>query len=403
MRVMGGMSMVIGLCLVGLVQGLIRARQADSPAPWLAYISYHDPAADTHINLLNPFTHQESELETPIPLYTSRPPRWSPDGTWLAFNGANDEIYLIHVSGNFWRRLTVSPEVENEPFWSPSGEWLAFVAYDNTTDESNLYRIRRNGQQYDKLPSTYQEHYNPAWTPDSASLTYAVSDGDGTLNILQLNLNQKTLTPLIEDEERKLGVAWSPAGDYFLYAQLFTDENNQTRRVLIRYDRRDNTVLPLTPTIVQAVHASWSPDGEWIVFTGTVEGNDDIYKVRADGRDLQRLTDHPRVDNQPAWSTDGEWIAFVSLRDGNSEIYLIGADGHDLRRLTHNTSRSDVSPSWSSFQEQTANFNLWRRIGVGLIGFGLISALWRWLRLPKRPIETGHALSRGNRMTVKNR
>ena len=46
----------------------------------------------------------------------------------------------------------------------------------------------------------------------------------------------------------------------------------------------------------------WSPDGRFFVFQSVRDGNFEIYRVRRDGSDPVRLTDHP------AW--DG-WASFV--------------------------------------------------------------------------------------------
>src|SRR5690349_1290755 len=40
-------------------------------------------------------------------------------------------------------------------------------------------------------------------------------------------------------------------------------------------------------------NASFSPDGKWIVFTSERGGSADIYRGRADGTGLERLTDDP--------------------------------------------------------------------------------------------------------------
>jgi TolB protein len=56
--------------------------------------------------------------------------------------------------------------------------------------------------------------------------------------------------------------------------------------------------------------------------------------MNADGSDVRRLTDHPKMDCWPAWSPDGKRIAFTSNRDGNYEIYLMNADGSGQRNLT---------------------------------------------------------------------
>jgi dipeptidyl aminopeptidase/acylaminoacyl peptidase len=99
---------------------------------------------------------------------------------------------------------------------------------------------------------------------------------------------------------------------------------------------------------------AWSPGWTWLTFVSDRTGNADIFAIRADcnavrsdERDcgLVQLTDDPADDLLPAWSPDGRWIAFVSTRDGNPEIYLMRRDGSDLRRLTDDPG-GDWRPAW---------------------------------------------------------
>jgi Tol biopolymer transport system component len=60
----------------------------------------------------------------------------------------------------------------------------------------------------------------------------------------------------------------------------------------------------------------------------------DIFAARADGAELQRLTDNPQYDAEPVVSPDGTQIVFGSQRHGDFDIYIMHADGSNLRRLT---------------------------------------------------------------------
>jgi Tol biopolymer transport system component/subtilisin family serine protease len=83
-----------------------------------------------------------------------------------------------------------------------------------------------------------------------------------------------------------------------------------------------------------------------IAFQSDRDGNDEIYIIKINGSDVQRLTNNAFYDGFPAWSPDGIKIAFVSNRDGNDEIYIMNNDGAGQTRLTSN-SDYDSDPSWA--------------------------------------------------------
>ncbi|KAJ5947650.1 TolB C-terminal domain-containing protein [Penicillium verhagenii] len=61
-------------------------------------------------------------------------------------------------------------------------------------------------------------------------------------------------------------------------------------------------------------HASFSPDGEWVTFTGerNGDGNADIYRVRTNGSDLEQLVATPSVEDSVIISPNGSMAAYVS-------------------------------------------------------------------------------------------
>ena len=84
-------------------------------------------------------------------------------------------------------------------------------------------------------------------------------------------------------------------------------------------------------------HASYSADGQWIVFTSerNGDGQADLYRVHSDSTGLERLTDSPAVDDQGALSPDGTQLAFVSSRNGyKSNIWILDLKTKRLRNLT---------------------------------------------------------------------
>jgi tricorn protease len=62
----------------------------------------------------------------------------------------------------------------------------------------------------------------------------------------------------------------------------------------------------------------FSPDGQWVAFTGEYDGNVDVYAVPAAGGVPRRLTYHPAADQVVGWTKDGKSILFRSSRNSYS-------------------------------------------------------------------------------------
>ena len=79
----------------------------------------------------------------------------------------------------------------------------------------------------------------------------------------------------------------------------------------------------------------WSPDGEWLTYTGGRGDNWDIYKIRADGSAEEvRLTTDRALDDGSEFSPDGKHIYFNSSRSGRMQIWRMRTDGSEQEQVT---------------------------------------------------------------------
>jgi tricorn protease len=79
-------------------------------------------------------------------------------------------------------------------------------------------------------------------------------------------------------------------------------------------ERAGGTARRLTSFQGQTINPKFSPDGQWIAFSGDYAGNTDVYVVAAEGGEPKRLTWHPGSDTVQGWTHDGTSIVFASAR-----------------------------------------------------------------------------------------
>lgn len=132
----------------------------------------------------------------------------------------------------------------------------------------------------------------------------------------------------------------------------------------------------------QEVFPRFSPDGEWIAFTGQYDGDEQVYVMPAGGGEPRRLTWYPArgplpprwgYDNQVmGWTPDGDAVLFRSLRDagGGSEgrLYTVALTGGLPRALPMPTSGAgDFSPDGNRivYSPLFRDFRHWKRYQGG--------------------------------------
>jgi Tol biopolymer transport system component len=143
------------------------------------------------------------------------------------------------------------------------------------------------------------------------------------------------------------GFAFSPDGSRLAFARTRTDETV----VVAIMDMASGTVEELESTIGIAGPPSWSPDGSRLAFNHHVVDVDggNLRQIAPDTL-FTGLFGEPGIGySAPQWSPDGSLITFASFNDTfptnpperNSQrlmdIYVVRPDGADLQRLTTDT------------------------------------------------------------------
>lgn len=83
--------------------------------------------------------------------------------------------------------------------------------------------------------------------------------------------------------------------------------------------------------------------GETVVFTYA----GDLWTANTNGGLARRLTTHLGGEAFPSFSPDGKWIAFTGTYDGNTDVYLMPSEGGEPKRLTYSPS-PDFVKGWTN-------------------------------------------------------
>lgn len=132
-----------------------------SPSPDGALVAY--TVAGSAVSLVSTIDGSNRTLSTPT---SAESPRFSPDGTWIAFvDEENRQLHLVHPDGTGFRTLTPpGPIVDHWGHdWSPDGEWIV-IRTDGTADQLSIVRISDGLL----IPLPYaRDMFEPSWRPGS--------------------------------------------------------------------------------------------------------------------------------------------------------------------------------------------------------------------------------------------
>jgi tricorn protease len=86
---------------------------------------------------------------------------------------------------------------------------------------------------------------------------------------------------------------------------------------------------------------SLSPDGSKVVFTY----ENDLWQASTENGTAYRLTAMEGVESHPRFSPDGQWLAFSSTKNGNADVYVMPVEGGKVKQLTWHDA-GDYVESW---------------------------------------------------------
>jgi TolB protein len=249
-------------------------------------------------------------------------PQLSPDGKKILFQSnrlGNWDIFIADPDGTNLHQLTTDSLNEVTPKWSPDGKQIVYCI-DVDTVNSDIYIMDADGKNQLQLTTFPGDDSHPNWSPDGEQIVFNSAQNTSDYH--------------------------APWGQQFI--EIFT----------MNVDGSGKKQISNLKTV--STYPSFSPDGKYIVFRSVIiqpslnwdltasTRNSEIFIMNADGSNVRNLSSNIAYDGWPTWSPDGEFVLFSSNRTGPSNIgqlYIVRKNGSDLKQLT-NGPGSFVQATW---------------------------------------------------------
>jgi dipeptidyl aminopeptidase/acylaminoacyl peptidase len=318
-------------------------------------------------------------------------PQCSPDGKWIAYtvtiidrdaDKRRTSIWMVNWEGTRSLQLTTGSEDAGLPRWSADGSYLAFLSARPASAKKQIWLLDRMGGEARQLTDVRGDIGAYAWSPDSTKIVLEISDSDSDATVSKstasspkiakpivinryhfkhdvdgyLTATSRTQLYLFEVKTKKLepltteknfedrDPAWSPDSTHIAYVSNHEKDPDQvgTEDIFVVEARPDSSAKKLT-TIdgPGAQHLAWSPDGKLIAYLQGSELKYNAYKqnilvvIPAGGGSSRTLTEKiDRGVSSPEFTPDSSSLTFIVADDRHEYPAKISVQGGSLRRLS---------------------------------------------------------------------
>ena len=248
-------------------------------------------------------------------------PRWSPDGTMLAFLSnrlaeKQKQVYLIDLAGGEAQAITnirgviPTPRGLNALQWSPSGKEIGFLLKDTLSEEKRKKRREKD----DPIAFEQDPLYVRVWT---------------------IQIDNHSLTCISPDQLQIWEFAWHPDGKQL--AAVVSDtpyEWDWYANRLVAFERQ-GSARDLWNSTRQVSLPGWSPDGAHLAFLSSTWSDrgcaaGDLWVIPAEGGEARDLTEGVTASfGWFHWTTDCQQLLAIGHERGGVGIQRISLEDQD--------------------------------------------------------------------------
>lgn len=283
-------------------------------------------------------------------------PQISPDGQWVVYGrGGMDimtdrrtsQLWLIKADGSEHQKLTSSDVRESNAHWSPDGKRIAFTASTEQGSEVFIYWVEN--QKVARISQLAASPSGLSWSPDGNWLAFSMF-----VNGTELSL--------VKPHKKPAGAKWAAPPRITTRVKHEADGSGYMKPGFSHF-----FILPTAGGSARQITSGdynhrgtpvWTKDGSALLFSGNRSEdweydfrNSEIYQVGiADGK-IKQLTDRQGPDRGLALSPDGKTIAYTGYDDKvqtyqMNHLYLMNADGSGKKKIANPLDRAISDLAW---------------------------------------------------------
>ncbi|MGB2900163.1 MAG: S9 family peptidase [Candidatus Acidiferrum sp.] len=296
-------------------------------------------------------------------LQTATDPQISPDGKKIVYvrrfaDSMTDKRYsnlwTINTDGSDHRPLTTGNRADVSPRWSPDGTRIAYLS--DADGKQQLYVRWMDTGQTARITNLDQAPDAIAWSPDGKMLSFSslvLGKGPHLADLPAPPSGAKWADPPAAYDRlvyRFNGTGYLKPG----YMQVFVvnAEGGAPRQIT-------NGNFPNGGNEFGPARASWTPDGKYLIVSVNRHPesdheylDDEVYEFSVADGSLRALTNRKGPDNSPAVSPNGKFIAYTGYDDRyqghqTTKLYLMNRDGTGSHSLSDKLDRDVQDPQWA--------------------------------------------------------